>query len=910
QGDRFSRSQYWLKSPIVSYICFVSSFTGWYSLAQNSLQAQITSDRTLETVTNTVDNVTEITGGTKAESNLFHSFRDFSFDSDQTAVFNNSLAINNIIGRVTGGNISNIDGLIKANGNANLILINPSGINFGANARLDIGGSFLGTTAENLIFADGTIFSATDTQNSPLLTVSVPVGLQLGDNSAAIQVTGKGYLGSDLTINPGLAVTSGKTLALVGNGITFNGGIVTAESGRIELGSVNSGEVNLTETDGGWQLRSTATSQLSDIKLLDASSVGNPNSINNPDGGIQLQGNNITLERSQIVAQTLADNPGADIVINAGESLSVAGLIEDGTIPGSQILNEVKAGANGNGGAVEITVPQLYINDGGSIFSITRGGGTSGNITVTAEKIKLESTSASVPGFGGGIINYTTSQADSGQIEINTQTLRILDGAEIFTTTIAETTTAGAVIPGAGTGNAGNVKVSASESIEVLGASTVTPEIPSDLGSFTFSAGNAGDVTVSTKILTIGNGGFVESGVLNSSSSLGEPVVGSGTGNGGDLVVNASELIEVFGVNPSNFDPSALNTFTFGSGNAGETTVNTPQLIVRDGGQVTAQTSATGNAGTLTVNAPKIEVRGKDSNTGVPSEISANAFLFNEQIRADFFLPDVPTGNSGELTINSDRLIVRDGGRIAIQNDGTGNAGTLRVNADFISLDDRGKISAATQSGTGGDIILNAGNIVWQGNSIITATAAKEGNGGNVTIDSDSLVVLDNSRLTAEADRGRGGNIQINTQGLFICQECEVSASSQLGIDGVVEIETLEPNSKLEIVNLPQKLTQPQTTVAIACSTEKNANTSELTITGRGGLPPRPQEPLNSESVVNFNPPVTTKDSNLTIKNTASLPPPARSWYVNHQGMVVLTARSAATLPHNSTLTTPDCHVR
>lgn len=92
------------------------------------------------------------------------------------ASFNNADTIENIFSRVTGGNISNIDGLIRANGGADLYLINPTGIIFGENARLDIGGSFLGSTSTSILFENGE-FSAADLENPFLLTVNAPIGL-------------------------------------------------------------------------------------------------------------------------------------------------------------------------------------------------------------------------------------------------------------------------------------------------------------------------------------------------------------------------------------------------------------------------------------------------------------------------------------------------------------------------------------------------------------------------------------------------------------------------------------------------------------------------------------------------------------------------------------------------------------
>ena len=199
---------------------------GYLFATVNTAIAQVTSDGTVNTQVNQNGNVAEITGGETRGSNLFHSFQDFSVNTGNEAFFNNADSISNIFSRVTGGNISNIDGAIRANGSASLFLINPAGILFGENARLDIGGSFYGSTADSISFEDGE-FSAVDNLQQPILTVNAPIGLNFRDNPGDIVNRAADGLG--------LQVSLSKNIGLFGGKIIFEEGKIFAPEGNLFL---------------------------------------------------------------------------------------------------------------------------------------------------------------------------------------------------------------------------------------------------------------------------------------------------------------------------------------------------------------------------------------------------------------------------------------------------------------------------------------------------------------------------------------------------------------------------------------------------------------------------------------------------------------------------------------------------
>ena len=206
-------------------------------------KAQITPDGTTNTLISPTDKVIQIDNGDQAGGNLFHSFREFSVPKGSEAFFNNADNVINIFSRVTGGNISNIDGSIRANGQANLFIINPAGIVFGENASLDIGGSFYSSTADSIVFPDNIEFAASNPVK-PLLTIKAPIGLKFPANPGNI-------VSSDNILQ---LSNKDKTLALLGGEVILKNTEIKSISGRIEIAAVGKEEtIELQHNNGSWE---------------------------------------------------------------------------------------------------------------------------------------------------------------------------------------------------------------------------------------------------------------------------------------------------------------------------------------------------------------------------------------------------------------------------------------------------------------------------------------------------------------------------------------------------------------------------------------------------------------------------------------------------------------------------------
>ncbi|MFB2892300.1 filamentous hemagglutinin N-terminal domain-containing protein [Aerosakkonemataceae cyanobacterium BLCC-F50] len=777
-------------------------------------QGQIISDGTLSTQITTPNNLDfTITNGTRVGSNLFHSFKEFSLPTGGSAYFNNDLNVKNIITRVTGASISNIDGLLKTNGYANLFLINPNGISFHSNASLNIGGSFIASTASHLLFADGTKFSATNTQTPPLLTVSVPVGLQFGQMPKPIQIEG-----SKLEVMPG------NTLAMLGGDVLINGGKLRASAGRIELGSVAGDSfLNLIAITEGFAMGYKEVLNFQDIQVSQGTSIDTTGEGN---GAIQLYGRRIAIvNNSRVGGNTEGEKPGQPLALIASESVEIKNF--------------------------------------GFLISVAEGTGTGSNIIIDTKRLLVEV----------GIIE--TSSRSSGR--------------------------------------GGSLTVNASESAEIVARKGFFASLRVRTFGLEENAGDAGTLQISTRRLILRDGGEI------STSTAGE-------GNGGILIVNASEFVEASGrsvVNGLDF-PSGLFTQSRKagdmviSGNGGNLIINTPRLVVQDGASVSVAVieGSVGQAGMLNINA-------QDSITVTGTGINAKGQVVPSTLLAE----SEGSGSAGDLKINTRALTIQNGAAVSVSNIGSGTTGDLQITANSLLLD-RGKLTAETTGGQG-NIILNSGNLILRRGSQITTNATGTNiTGSNITINTDVLAALENSDISANSLDFRGGNVQINASAIFgtqfrnantsLSDITATGANSQLS--GTVQINTPDVDPTSGLVELTVDVVDPTRLIATGCPAARG---NSFTVTGRGGLPSLPSEPLRPNNTVlvdwvgdiqeqrNRDTEVqrtTLSATNYQLPTTQKNPEivEATGWIINEKGQVILIA-SAPTTANGSRLSPTTC---
>ncbi|MBD2531351.1 S-layer family protein [Nostoc flagelliforme FACHB-838] len=440
----------------------------------------------------------------------------------------------------------------------------------GPNASLNIGGSFIASTANSLNFADGAKFSVTDTQSTPLLTVSVPIGLQFGATAAPIsnqsQASPDGA--TNRLGNPvGLKVDSDKTLALVGGNLLLEGGNLTADSGRIELGSVGSNSlVSLDPTNQGWAFGYENVQNFQNIQFIER-----------------------TVGDSKIPSQIDSTGIGSSNIQVWGDTVELRGY--------SVVLSTQNRGV-GDGGDLKINARKLIIQDGAQVNAFTTGRGAGANLTVNAsESVEVTGSFTDSEGtiFPSILSTVTTNAGKAGDITITTKRILIKDGAEISTDSsgIRRRNPPLEFIPATGPG--GNLTVNASESIELIGTSA--NNLPSGFLARTLGSGDAGKITITTGQLIVRDGAAItvssELPKLSPDFSYRGDI--NNLGSAGELNITADSILLDDGKLTSNSE----------SGKGGDISLEVRDLLLmRRNSQISTNGGGDKTGGNITIKAP------------------------------------------------------------------------------------------------------------------------------------------------------------------------------------------------------------------------------------------------------------------------------------------------------------------
>ncbi len=750
---RFVGLESWL---VGGTICFAMSQT--FAFKTKSAVAQITQDATLPINSNVIleGNTFNITGGTQAGSNLFHSFGEFSVPTDFIASFNNATNIQNIISRVTGGSVSNINGSIRTLGTANLFLINPSGIIFGPNASLDVRGSFVATTANAIQFGNQGFFSATNPNTPALLTVNPSAFLFNQIATASIQnnsVAPAGLAPSNTFTATGLRVPDGQSLLLVGGNVSMDGGGLYAFGGQVELGGATAGTVGLNVDSNFLSLSFPDAVARADVSLSNGSRVD----VSAGDSGsITINARNLDILGESSLAAGIGEGLGTvgsqagNITLNATGAITVA--------DSSTIYDFVENEAVGNSGNIDITAGTLSVTNGAQLVASTLGQGDAGNVTITANgAVRFDGVGSNGVSSGAFSTVEVGAVGKGGNVNITAGSLSVTNGAGLTASTL-------------GQGDAGSVTITASGTVRFDGVRS--DGVPSSALSRVepLAVGNGGNVNIRSESLSVTNGASLSSRTY-------------GQGDAGSVTINAIEAVSFDGIGSTYVSGAGSSVEAGAVGTGGNVNITTRSLSVTNGAQLGAGTFGVGNAGDVNITATdSVSLEGTGSN-GYPSVAASSVQNPNA------------VGNGGNVNITTRSLSVTNGAQLITSTFGVGNAGNVTIQASeavsFDGVGSNGYSSVAGSSvevgaiGTGGNVNITTRSLsVTNGAALSVSTAGQE-NAGDINITARSLSVTNGSQLIASTSgKGDAGNVNIQASEAVSFDNSITSSASNTGAEG------------------------------------------------------------------------------------------------------------------------------
>jgi filamentous hemagglutinin family protein len=742
--------------------------------------------------------------GKQVGSNLFHSFGKFSIETGKSGTFTGPGTINNVIGRVTGGEMSNIDGVLRSTiDSANLFLLNPAGVLFGPNASLDIKGSFHVSTADYIRLGEDGIVHA-DISKESLLTIAPPSAFGfLSGNPASITIEESKLIVPEDTI-----------LSVVGGDVQVEGATLEAPSGQINLASVASmGEVPVNLSD----LKMDTVNSLGEVMVSDALIQASGNG----GGTVVIRGGQLIIDDSYVFADTEGNMDGAptgidvqvaeDVVLtnetyvttdvlgagDAGNIQVTANSVEvsNSTTLGSRAISgssgnagrmtitatEVTASdsyistytsGQGNAGAIEMEVDRLKLTDSAQIYTnaFSSSSGQAGPITVTARE------AITIDGYYSGLYTDTSSVGNAGAINLNTDRLTLTDGARIRS----------AAYRVSSTGDAGPITIKATEEVAASG---------SYISAYTSGHGDAGAINLDTGRLTLTDGARIRSDAYRGS-----------TGQAGPITVTAREAINIDGIY------SGLNAATSSVRNGGAINLETKRLTLTDRAEIisAAYRGSKGHAGPITITATE-EVAaggsyisaytfGQGDAGAINLDVDRLKLTGGAQIYTNAFSSS--SGQAGAISVTAREAINIEGSSSGLYTStySVGNAGAINLDTRKLTLTDSARIDSRAyrySTGHAGPITITAKEVTTS-DSYISAYTRSQGNAGDINLKVDRLFLTNDGEISAGiyyTGTGRGGTVRvmatdsINLDGRFTLITVGARGTGAIGSPGEVIME-------------------------------------------------------------------------------------------------------------------------
>lgn len=595
--------------------------------------------------------------GSRVGNNLFHSFAQFDLQSDEIATFSTSPTIENIFGRITGGNISYINGTIRTTHPNSLILLNSAGFLFGEGAKLDTTGVFVATTADQVLFPDNLSFSV-HPQHSEILSIADPQAFGfINENPAPI-----------ILKNTNLSLSDNQLMLLLGGDITLeNAYLSTPNNAATDLDLTGNSGISIVSFASSGKLKLVFERQDVDIDhfILEAEQVTRF-------GQVQLNHSSLKAEGKERGAGLIYIR-GADVLLND-----------------SEISTDTSGDSSGS--LVFIDATSVKLNHSSIRSNLQQGNGVGSAIILRADKL-LSLTNDS------RLVAKTEGSGQGGTVALLTKNGRLeLQDAQISTNTLSS-------------GHAGDIYIVAqqffSSSAHPIRNSVITSKPPNKenlyslfnnlIMSDTLAAGQAGHIKIEADELNLGGALAISSGSM-------------GTGKGGTVALEIQHGILR--------EDSAISSSSFETGDSGNITVTVADTLVLDEAIIStgsfSQYAGAGRAGEIQIQAKNLFLKNSLINTstyqasgGSLVTLVSNRLYLDESIINTSVVGGV--GDGGNITVSKPQLVILNNSAVLALSD-AGKGGNIYAAADQIIHSSDSFLTASSRLGIDGEISINSPN--------------------------------------------------------------------------------------------------------------------------------------------------------------------------------------------------------